>query len=308
MRILVVGAGATGGFYGGLLLNAGRDITFLLRSRRAAQIREHGLQILTHKGDELTLHPKVVSAAELKAAGTTFDLILITTKSYQLAGAMDDIAPAVGPQTMLLPTLNGMAQLSALDQRFGAQHVLAGTVRVVSDVDEQGSVHQMASLDEMSYGERSRERTERILAVDQAMQGAGFTAILPPDILAILWQKWWILASMGVACVLTRGPVGQAASVPHGPELAGAILKECADIATANGYPPDPAMYTEHAARLTEVGSKLTSSLYRDLMKGAPVEADHILGDLLEHAKGVSAPLITAAYVQLKVYELSHAR
>ena len=303
MRILMVGAGATGGFYGGHLLKAGRDITFLLREGRADQIRANGLQIVTHKGEELTLHPKILSAEELKKTPSPFDLIILSTKSYQLAGAMEDIAPAVRPQTTLLPILNGMAQLGLLDARFGAEHVLAGTVRVVSNVDEQGRIVQMASLDEMSYGERSRERTERILAVDNAMQGAGFTAVLRPDILATLWQKWWILASMGVVCVLTRGPVGQAAAVAHGPELAKAILKECADIATANGYPPNPALYAEHTARLTEVGSTLTSSLYRDLMKGAPVEADHILGDLLDHAKAVSAPLITAAYVQLKVYE-----
>ncbi len=303
----MVGAGATGGFYGGLLLNAGRDVTFLLRDRRAQQIRDNGLQIVTHKGEQLTLHPKIVSAEEVKTTATPFDLIILSTKSYQLNAAMDDIAPAVGPKTMLLPILNGMAQLETLDNRFGAEHVLAGTVRVVSDVDEGGRVLQMASLDEMSYGERSRERTDRILAVDQAMGGAGFTAVLRPDILATLWQKWWILASMGVTCVLTRGPVGQAAAVPHGPALAEAILKECGDIAAANGYPPDPAVYAEHTARLTEVGSTLTSSLYRDLTKGAPVEADHILGDLLDHAKGVPTPLITAAYVQLKVYELNRA-
>ncbi len=308
MKILMVGAGATGGFYGGLLHQAGRDVTFLLREGRAQKLRDSGLQIVTHKGEPLVLHPKIVSAADLKAARTPFDLIILSTKSYQLASAMDDIAPAVGPGTTLLPILNGMAQLAILSDRFGASHVLGGSVRIVSYLDGEGRVVQMTSLDEMSYGELSQAQTPRILAVSDALGNAGFTAILQPDILATLWQKWWILASMGAICILTRGTIGQAATAPHGRELALAILKEATDIAAANGYPPDPAMYEQHKIRYTERDSILTSSLYRDMIGGAPVEADHILGDLLDHAKGISAPLLTAAYVQLKVYEASRTQ
>ena len=303
----MVGAGATGGFYGGMLFNIGRDITFLLREGRARQIRQQGLQILTHKGEHLTLHPPIVSANDLRRPHQPFDLIILSTKAYQLEGAMNDIAPAVGPQTMILPILNGMRQLDTLTARFGADQVLGGSVRIVSDLDPQGRILQMNPLDEMNYGELSNQQTPRILAVDQLMQGAGFSAILQPDIVATLWQKWWILASMGAICVLTRGTIGQAAEVPRGPELALAILKEATDIATANGYPPNPAMYQQHTARYTERGSTLTSSMYRDMTKGAPVEADHILGDLLDRAKGIAVPLLTAAYVQLKVYEAARS-
>ena len=303
MRILIVGAGATGGFYGGKLAQAGRDITFLLRDRRADQVREHGLQILPHRSDPLTLHPKIVTAADLHAHPQSFDLILLSTKAYQLEAAIDDIAPAVGPETMLLPILNGMRQITILTDRFGADRVLGGSVRVVSYLDEENRIVQMSSLDEMSYGELSRAQTPRIQAVDEAMQNAGFTAILQPDVIAALWEKWWILASMGAICILARGTIGQAAEAPRGTELVRAILDEAAAIATANGYPPDPAAYDRHLARTTERGSTLTSSLYRDMIGGAPVEADHILGDLLDRAHGVPAPLLTAAYVQLKVYE-----
>ncbi len=303
MRVLIVGAGATGGFYGGMLFKAGRDVTFLLREGRAQQIREAGLQILTHTGDQLTVHPPCLTAEDLYRPHQPFDLIVVSTKSYQLEAAMNDIAPAVGPETAILPILNGMRQIDALSTRFGASHVLGGTVRIVSDLDSEGRILQMSPLDEMNYGELTEERTPRILAVDEIMQDAGFSAILQPDIIATLWQKWWILASMGAICVLARGTIGQAATVPHGPEFVLAILKEATNIATANGYPPDPAMYQQHMARYTERASTLTSSMYRDMIKGAPVEADHILGDLLDRAKDVPVPLLTAAYVQLKVYE-----
>lgn len=299
----MVGAGATGGFYGGMLLRAGRDVTFLLRANRTRQIRTQGLQILTHTGEHIVLQPSIVSAEDLRRAPEHFDLIILSTKSYQLAGAMEDIAPAVGPHTMLLPILNGLRQFAMLDERFGAERVLGGSVRIVSDLDEQGRIHQMNALDQLSYGERSGERSNRILAVIDVMQNAGFQAILQSDILATLWQKWVLLASMGTICVLARGNAGQVALAPRAVEFAEAVVQECAAIAVANGYPPDPSFLRMHIDRMTERGSTLTSSMYRDMVKGAPVEADHILGDLLDRAQGVAAPLLTAAYVQLKVYE-----
>ncbi len=302
MRILVVGAGATGGYFGGRLVQAGRDVTFLLREPRAAQIRERGLTVVTPEG-EFTVQPKVLTAAALRTTPESFDLVVLSTKAYQLEGAMTDVAPAIGPNTAILPILNGMRQLSVLDERFGAAHVLGGSVRIVADMDADGRVHQKTNLGELSYGERDRMRTARTEAIDQAMQGAGFYAILQPDIIATLWQKWWILASIGTICILARGTIGQASEVVRGGSFAHAVVKECTDIATANGYPPEEAMLADHLARMTEHGSALTSSMYRDMIKGAPVEADHILSDMLDRAQGVHAPLLTAAYVQLKVYE-----
>ena len=308
MRILMVGGGATGGFYGGKLAQAGRDITFLLRENRARQIRDNGLQILPFRGDPITLFPRIVTAADLRAHPESFDLIVISTKAYQLDGALDDIAPAVGPDTMLLPILNGMRQFDILDARFGAARVLCGSVRIVSDLDERGRIVQMNALDQMNYGERSLERTPRILAVDAAMSRVGFEATLQPDIVNTLWQKWVILASMGAICILARGNAGQVALAPHGADFAAAVVEECAAIAAVNGYEPTPDFVATHSGRMVEPGSTLTSSMYRDMMKGAPVEADHILGDLLRRAQGVPAPLLTAAYVQLKVYEAGLAR
>ena len=302
MRILMVGAGATGGFFGGKLAHAGRDITFLLRERRAAAVRERGLEVVTPDGS-FTVKPKVLTAEQLHAHPETFDLIIISVKSYQLDAAMEDFAPAVGAGTLLLPILNGMRQHASLQTRFGTEHVLGGSVRIVADVDEKGRVHQKTKLEELSYGELSRERTPRIEHVDREMRDAGFDAVSQPDILATLWQKWWILASLGSVCVLARGTIGQAAEAPRGPEFALAVVKECTDIATANGYMPNAAMLAEHQGRMLERGSPLTSSMYRDMLKGAPVEADHVLGDLLDRASGVAAPLLPAAYVQLKVYE-----
>ncbi len=309
MRILVVGAGATGGFFGGMLARAGRDVTFLLREGRMRQVQEDGL-VLVRPNETVTVRPVMVTAATLREAGTDqepFDLVVLSTKAYQLEQAMEDVAPALGPQTMILPILNGMRQIAILQERFGAERVLGGSVRIVADMGADGQIQQKTALGELSYGEISREQTARIEAVDGEMRGCGFEALPQPDIVATLWQKWWILASMGVVCVLARGAIGQAASAPEGDVFVRAVLRECTEIARANGFPPDEAMLEDHRKRLLDKGSSLTSSMYRDMTKGAPVEADHILGDLLARAGGVDAPLVRAAYVQLKVYEAGRA-
>lgn len=311
MRILVIGAGAVGGYFGGRLAAAGRDVTFLVRVGRAEQLRKSGLKIFDPYGD-VTVPPnalQLVTAEELRArtdpGGGTFDLIVVSTKAYSLESAMEDFATAVGDATAILPLLNGMGHLEALAARFGEEKVLGGTTYVVADMDAEGGVHSMTRLHDLSFGERDRRVTERVKAIEAALTGAGFDARQRADILATMWQKWTMLASGGAITCLMRGSVGEVVAAPGGSETARAIIAECLAIATANGYPPeDAALHATTEKRLTEPGSSLTTSMYRDMHRGARVEADHILGDLLRRGRehGVEAPLVRAAYAQLCVY------
>lgn len=307
MRILVIGAGAVGGYFGGRLAAVGRDVTFLVRASRAHQLQQTGLQIFDPYGD-LQVQPKLLLAEELKAKPDVFDLIVVSTKAYSLASAMEDFAPAVGNGTVILPLLNGMRHLDTLDARFGPTHVVGGTTYIVADLDTQGGVHSMLRLHDLNFGERDKTVSTRIQTINTTLQGAGFDVNLRPDILATMWQKWTLLASMGAITCLLRGPIGAVAAAPGGVETAKAIIAECVAIATANGYLPEDAVaHATSAQRLIEPGSPLTASMYRDLQKGAPVESDHILGDLLERGRrlGVEAPLLRAAYAQLSVYSAS---
>ena len=310
MRILVIGAGAVGGYFGGRLAAAGRDVTFLVRAGRAEQLRRTGLEIFDPYGD-VTIQPKLLTAEELKARPETFDLILLSTKAYSLESAMEDFAPAVGDATAILPLLNGMRHLDALDARFGAEHVLGGTTYIVADMDAEGRVHSMTRLHDLTFGERDRRVTERIKAIETTLMGAGIDVRLRPDIVATMWQKWTMLASAGAITCLLRGSIGAVVAAPGGVETVNAIVDECMAIASANGYPPENAEYgAEYAStrrRLVEPGSSLVTSMYRDLQKGARVEADQILGCLLEQGRlhGVEAPLVRAAYAQLCVYSAS---
>ncbi len=310
MRILVVGAGAVGGYFGGRLAQAGRDITFLVRERRAAQL-SNGLRIRSPHGN-VTLQPRLLTAAQLAAAPQSFDVILISTKAYSLPSAIQDVAPAVGPNTAVIPLLNGMQHLDELSTRFGAPNVLGGSVRIIGDLADDGTVEQRTPLGELTFGPRADVpgQTTRfdLPAMFQQLSAPGVVTLMPADALVAMWQKWWILASMNGICILSGGSLGQAASAPNGPQFCQGVLRECTDIAQSNGYPAQKPMMTEHQARLADLHSPLTTSMFRDMQRGYPVEADQIFGDLLRRANGVPTPLLQAAYIRAKIYESTRAQ
>ena len=300
MRMLIVGAGATGGYFGGRLAQAGRDVTFLVRPARAERLRAAGLQIISPHGG-VTLEPQLATAGSIAAP---FDAVLLTVKAFSLDAAMDDFAPAVGPATMILPVLNGMRHMDLLTARFGKQAVVGCVCKVATLLDGQGRIVQLSPLHELAYGELGGAPSSRTGALDAFMQGAGFDAKLTPAIDREMWEKWVLLAALGGITNLMRGTVGEVEAA-GGREFATQFLAECAAISTAAGQAPSPAFLAFARATVTAKGSPLTSSMYRDLQAGNPVEADQILGDLLMRARsfGVPAPLLAAAFVHLKVYQ-----
>ena len=306
MRILVVGAGAVGGYFGGRLVQAGRDVTFLVLPKRAEQIQAQGLQILSPMHGDFTARPKTITAAQI---ASPYDVIFLSVKSYSLAAAIDDFAPAVGQQTEIIPVLNGMHHMDVLTQRFG-DAVLGGVCFVSTAIDSQGRIVQLADFQSLAYGELDGKKTSRIEAVHQEFSGAGFQASISTDILRDMWQKWVFLASLGAITCLLRGNVGEIVAAPGGAELCLSTLRECAAIAGACGYPMSETFLAEKSAQLTAPGSKLASSMYRDLTEHARVEADTILGDLVDRGRkhGVSAPIVQAAFVSLSIYQQGQAR
>jgi 2-dehydropantoate 2-reductase len=300
MRILVVGAGATGGYFGGRLAEAGRDVTFLVRSKRAAQLREGGLQILSPHGD-VTLQPQLVTVEQISAP---YDAVLLTVKAFALEAALADLAAAVGPRTMIVPVLNGMRHLDALIARFGEAAVLGGVCLVATTLDPQGRIRQLAEFQQLIYGERSGEMSARVMALDAAVQGAGFVARASGTIMQEMWEKWILLATLGSITCLLRGTVGDIEAAPGGAGLALEVLGECVAVATQSGYPPGEAYLTRTRASVTAKGSGSAPSMYRDLSQGLPVEADQIVGDMLARARGfgIAAPILTAAYASLSIY------
>ncbi len=300
MRMLIVGAGSTGGYFGGRLAQAGRDVTFLVRPARAERLRAAGLEVISPHGG-FTLQPQLVTAGEL---ATPFDAVLLTVKAFSLDAAMGDLAPVVGPATMILPVLNGMRHMDLLAARFGKDAVMGCACKVATMLDGQGRIVQLSPLQELAYGELDGVRSGRAGKLDAFIRGAGFDAKLSPAIAREMWEKWVLLATLGGINSLLRGSIGEIEKA-GGAGLALQLLAECAAVSTASGHPPSEAFLASAAAAMTAKGSPLTSSMYRDLQAGMPVEADQILGDLLVRANalGVSAPLLTAASTHLTVYQ-----
>jgi 2-dehydropantoate 2-reductase len=301
MRILVVGAGAVGGYFGGRLAQAGSDVTFLVRPSRAKQLSRDGLRIISPHGDAV-LSPKLISADKID---TPYDLVFLSVKAYLLEAAMNDFAAAVGPETMIYPVLNGMRHIDLLTKRFGEHAVIGGVCLVAAEVDDRGRIVQLADFQQLVYGERNGESTPRLQRLDATMHGAGFDARLSPDIMQAMWEKWVQLASLGAITCLMRGTVGEIVAAPGGAELSIDVLNEAASVATVCGHKPSEDFLSRNAAAITAPGSSSTSSMYRDLRKGAPVEADHILGDFIQrgNARGVTTPLLKAAFINLRVYQ-----
>ena len=300
MKILVVGAGATGGFFGGRLLEAGADVTFLVRGERAAQLAGQGLRIVTPKG-ETRLAPKLVTAERLTDA---YDLIILAVKAYGLSAAMESFAPAVGPDTVILPLLNGLAHIEALQRRFGEAKVFGGVCTIVAFLAPDGAVVQGTDLASLTYGELDRQVTPRAEAVQAALGGAGFSASLSASIRQDLWDKWVLLASLAATTCLMRAPLGEIEAAPGGEAFLLGTLGEAAAVAAAAGYPCSDAWLGRTRAILTTKGSPITASMYRDMQGGGSVEVEAILGDLVRRAEasGVSTPRLAAARTALEVY------
>jgi 2-dehydropantoate 2-reductase len=301
MRMLIVGAGSTGGYFGGRLAQAGREVTFLVRPPRAAQLRERGLEIVSPHGN-MTLHPRLTTAAELREP---FDAVLLTVKAYALDAALEDMAPAIGGGTMILPVLNGMKHLDALAHRFGPRAVLGGAAKIAATVDREGRIVQLAPFHDIAYGELDASRSPRIGELDRFMQGAGFDARLSPDIAQEMWDKWALLATLGGVTCLMRGSIGEIGAAPGGSEFLSRFLEEVIEAINAVGKRVSDAAIAQARTALATKGSPLTSSMYRDLQQNLPVEAEQIIGDLLARARaaGVATPLIAATYTQLGVYQ-----
>lgn len=301
MRILVVGAGATGGYFGARLAQAGRDVTFLVRPRRAATLRERGLRIVG-LGEEEVITPRLVTADEL---ASPYDLVLLSVKATALKQAIDDVALAIGPQTAIVPFLNGMAHLDEINARFGARPVLGGVAKLVTTVNDDGDIVRLAPLATLTIGEQDGRPSSRVDAIHALLDGAGIEASVSTDIVAAMWHKWVFITTVSALTCLMRGTVGDVNAVPGGSGLGPAVLAEAAAVSAAAGFPVPDAELAATTSTVTQAGSPFAPSIYRDVVGGRPTEVEHVFGDLVRRARALSVatPLLDLATMHLRVYQ-----
>ena len=309
MKILVLGAGAIGGYFGARLAQAGADIAFLVRERRAAQLREHGLVVRSPHGD-FTQAARPVLASELREP---YDLVLLACKAYDLDTAMASIAPALGPSSHVLPLLNGVAHIATLQQAFGAQRVLAGSCGIPVTLTPQGEIVQLTPLHRIVFGrlpessDGAQGKLEELFAL---FRKTPVDAVLASDMWQELWEKFVVLTTLAAMTCLMRATVGDILEAEGGAHYMEHTFDACVAAAAAAGYPPREPAKAAFRQMLLQRGSPLTASMLRDLEAGSRTEGEHIVADMLHRvqALGIDPVGLKPAWIQLQCHEQRRAR
>ncbi|HTE41701.1 MAG TPA: 2-dehydropantoate 2-reductase [Steroidobacteraceae bacterium] len=301
MRLLMLGAGGVGGYFGARLHEGGADVTFLVRAKRATLLRERGLRIYGVRG-EFQIRPNLLISGE--SSNQAFDAVIVSCKAYDLDSSIDAIRPYVGATTLVLPLLNGLKHLDTLDAAFGKDRVLGGLAQVSTTIDANGDIKQITDTQNIFFGARSAAQDARAEQLETTLKLGGFEARLSRDILLEMWEKFVLLTSLAGMTCLMRGTVGEIAATQDGIQLMSRMLDDCAAVAKAAGNMPRDKYFSSIRGVLTQTGSPLAASMRRDLEAGGRTEADHIVGDMLKRADeaGIDSPLLRAAYCHLQVH------
>ena len=301
MKILILGAGAIGGYVGGRLHQSGADVTFLVRDKRNEALKRDGLVIRSTKGDITQMVKTVAKASE----GGPYDVVLLTCKAYDLDSAIDAIAPAISANTTIVPLLNGMRHIDVLADKFGDAKVVGGLARVGVAMNDKGEILHTSPFAAISFGERDGKPARAALAeLDAAIKKSGIDGGLNANIVQDLWDKWIMLCTLAATCCLMRGASGDILEADEGRAIVLETVDEGRKVAAAAGHDPGDKGMATIRSFLTVKGSKFTASMLHDLEKGAMVEADHIVGDMIARAKktGIATPNLRMAYAHLQVY------
>lgn len=303
MKILVLGAGAIGGYYGARLLQAGADVTFAVRPRRRALLARDGLVVHSALGDVR----QTVRTVDTQAVDGLYDVVLLACKGYDLPEAIDDIAPAIGPDSMVLPFQNGLGAYDLLDQRFGRARVLGGVAYIATQLDADGSIRHMGPGDTVLLGARTTDGKAPAVAraLYAVFQAGGGTRVLVPDIVQALWDKWAMLATGAALTCMMRGSIGRILATMAGPGLVERAIAESSAVAAADGHPIQGEGAVRIRKLLLDPASSWMASMMRDIEQGSVrIEHEQIVGDMvrLGRGHGIDTPLLDAAYCHLQVY------
>lgn len=301
MRILVVGAGAIGGYFGGRLIDKGEDVTFLVREKRKQQLDQFGLIIESIHGN-LQIQPKTLLSGQ---SADPFDVILLSTKAYHLQGAIKSVKPYVSENTMILPLLNGIAHINELKSAFGEKAVIGGLCSVETTLSENGKVLQTSSMHDFIFGEFTGETTDRILRLQEAFSRTKANFHLTQKIDQAMWHKYLFISTLSGVTTLFRSPIGPIRDQKLGIQTIQKLLREVGTVMRSIQAPLAENIEVVQCEKIEQLGYKMKSSLQRDMEKGLKTEADHFFGFLLEIAEKqqLSTPLIRTIYANLKIYE-----
>jgi 2-dehydropantoate 2-reductase len=305
MHVLVLGAGALGGYYGGRLQQGGADVTFLVRAKRGAQLARDGLRIESGHGK---FHQPVKTALAADAVSRA-DVVLLTCKAYDLPGAIEAIRPAVGPKTAVLPLLNGLAHMETLNAAFSSSRVLGGLAKIQATLTPEGVIKTFNDWRYVTFGEQSGEMTARIDELHRHFARTPVIAKAVPNIMAAMWEKLVHLATAAGVTSLMRASIGEIARTPHGSQIMIDLLETNARVAALEGHEVSSPFMDEFRTLLANPHCEYSTSMLRDIERHGPIEADHIHGFMLDNVRkhGLDDRMHLVVLTHLKAYEQRRA-
>ena len=299
MKTLIVGAGATGGYLGSALVSGGRDVTFLAHPGTRRRLAAEGVRV-RHPDGAITATPvTVVTNDDLDQP---FDIVVLAVRSSAVKAAIEDVLPAIGPATQVLPIVNGMAHLAELTAAFTERHVLGGTARLATSLRPDGVIDEVQPGIHLEIGRLDGHRTDIVAGVADELSVAGTTVTIADDIVAAMWNKFAFITATAVLTCLLGDVIGPIAAAPGGAEVAQQILAEVDTVAAAEGRPMTTDARKALRTMLTDPTSRFAPSMFRDLRAGRPVEAA-VLTDLAQRARRhlLATPLLDATLVALEL-------
>ncbi len=308
MKVLILGAGAVGGYFGGRLVQAGADVTFLVRPQRAQKLAQAGLVIKSPLGDAQIPVRTVLQ----EAVRPDYDLVMLSCKAYDLDASIAAIGAAMGPNTLILPLLNGMAQLARLEQAFGGARVLGGTCYIAATLDADGSIRHLSQFQGITCGPRPGNHAHAGTLLQRLAQAYARVSVeckLSEGIEQDMWEKFVLLASLAAMTCLMRAVVGDICATDDGDAITRELYAECCAIADATRFPVSSERQSVAHDLLTRQNSPFSASMLRDIERGGPIEGSHVLDDMLARARrlSIAARVLGIACAHVQAYEARRA-
>ncbi|KQL56611.1 MULTISPECIES: ketopantoate reductase family protein [Bacillaceae] len=302
MRILTVGAGGVGGYFGARLAEKGEDVTFLVREKKKKKLIEQGLRVNSIHGD-IQLTPSLITSND---KAPPFDLVIFTTKAYHLEQAIQDVRPFIDDQTLILPLLNGVAHYETLDKAFG-ENVIGGLCFIESAIDSTGAIRQTSQAHRLVYGSRSNRQRDRIEQLQAHLSGTKADFLFSTTIEQEIWHKYLFITVASGITTLFRSSIGPIISSEEGRTFIRRLLTECVTIMKAEEAPLSPTIIADHMRTFESVNDNMKSSMLRDMEQGSTTEAHHLQGYLMERAAihGIEVPTLSTVYTNVSLYEAS---
>ncbi|NCG27778.1 MAG: 2-dehydropantoate 2-reductase [Verrucomicrobiales bacterium] len=300
MKILMLGAGGVGGYFGARLHEAGGDISFLVRAKRSEILSHQGLIVETPT-QTFRIEPQLVTKDKLLQ---NYDLVMLSPKAYDLEDSLETVKEVPG-NPLYLPLLNGFDHLKRMDDEFGRERVMGGVAHIAAELTEKGVVRQLNSLHRFTFGTRHVCQESSAAKLKQLTDSASFDSVQSKNIEQSLWDKWTFLATLAAMNTLMRANVGVIESTEFGGQATLLMFEECCSIAEKSGFPISEAVQTQSLGILRKENSDFTASMMRDLESGHQTEHEHIIGSMLRRGKQakLGCPSLQLAYTQMTIRE-----